>query len=205
MPKGIANRMADNYWPLLAVADEIGGEWPGQARRAAIALTGGEDTALPIMLLADIRDLVGTGTKFTSAGLALKLGELEDRPWADFRNGHPITKAQVARMLKSFNIASKTIRLQNGTTQKGYFRNSFDDAFSRYLPDPPPQSDTTSQANNDGPFQGFAKRHSAPGSKTCDGSENNKKANNGGHCDDVTFSQPMSHSDGKTDLASEEV
>ena len=35
MPAGIFNRAADNWRPLLAIADAAGGEWPRRARRAA--------------------------------------------------------------------------------------------------------------------------------------------------------------------------
>jgi hypothetical protein len=32
MPTGIYNRAADNWHPLLAVADRAGGDWPQRAR-----------------------------------------------------------------------------------------------------------------------------------------------------------------------------
>ena len=34
MPVGVFNRTADNWRPLLAIADAVGGEWPARARRA---------------------------------------------------------------------------------------------------------------------------------------------------------------------------
>jgi hypothetical protein len=39
MPAGFVNRVADNWRPLLAVADVVGGEWPERARQAASKLT----------------------------------------------------------------------------------------------------------------------------------------------------------------------
>jgi Protein of unknown function (DUF3631) len=37
MPEGIINRMADNWRPLLAIAEEAEGKWPERARKAAEA------------------------------------------------------------------------------------------------------------------------------------------------------------------------
>lgn len=53
------NRGADNWLPLLAIADVIGGEWPSNARKAAIVLSGVESSEEPlnVELLRDIRDL----------------------------------------------------------------------------------------------------------------------------------------------------
>src|SRR5262249_37931745 len=58
MPDGIYNRQADNWRPLLAIADVVGGEtWPKQAREDAqtcCAVGDDEEARLP-MLLADTR------------------------------------------------------------------------------------------------------------------------------------------------------
>ena len=35
---GLINRVADNWFPLFAIAEVIGGEWPARARQAAVAL-----------------------------------------------------------------------------------------------------------------------------------------------------------------------
>ncbi|MDH3469386.1 MAG: DUF3631 domain-containing protein [Gammaproteobacteria bacterium] len=40
IPIGLHDRAADNWEPLLAIADLAGGEWPVEARKAALALTG---------------------------------------------------------------------------------------------------------------------------------------------------------------------
>jgi hypothetical protein len=61
-------------------------------------------------------------------------------PWAhfwekDLKAGNtrgPGTR--VARYLKTFDIVSKTIREEDGSTPKGYKLESFADTFSRYLP-----------------------------------------------------------------------
>jgi hypothetical protein len=38
LPTGLANRPADNWRPLIAIADSVGGIWPEYARDAAMAL-----------------------------------------------------------------------------------------------------------------------------------------------------------------------
>src|SRR5512132_1032890 len=58
VPDGLNDRAADNWEPLLAVADRTGGEWPERARKAAVALSGNgvvEDDSIGVMLLGDIR------------------------------------------------------------------------------------------------------------------------------------------------------
>jgi hypothetical protein len=58
IPPGVINRLADNWRPLLAIADAIGGEWPDAARatlRAAVdAQEDGSDSAR-VMVLSDIQ------------------------------------------------------------------------------------------------------------------------------------------------------
>jgi putative DNA primase/helicase len=58
IPDGLHDRAADNWEPLLAIADRAGGEWPERARKAALALSGhgaSEDGSLGVMLLGDIK------------------------------------------------------------------------------------------------------------------------------------------------------
>src|SRR6266478_3612327 len=59
--------------------------------------------------------------------LTRHLTALEDRPWADDAQGHPLTP---------FRIKAKQIR-QGAATRKGYLRSDFTDAFHRYLPADP--------------------------------------------------------------------
>jgi hypothetical protein len=56
MPDGIVNRKANNWLPMLAIAEAVGGGWSDRVRQAAVALNsegGAESTE--INLLADIR------------------------------------------------------------------------------------------------------------------------------------------------------
>ena len=55
----MANRLGDNWTPLFAIADLIGGPWPEQARDAAEKLSGvgKDDTSKGIQVLRDIREI----------------------------------------------------------------------------------------------------------------------------------------------------
>jgi hypothetical protein len=54
-------------------------------------------------------------------------------PFSEWKNGKPITQAQLARVLKPFPIAPIKIRLPGGGTLQGYMRSQFEDAWERYL------------------------------------------------------------------------
>ena len=140
VPEELDDRQADNWRPLFAIADEAGGAWPDRARTAARRLSGGvveADTAAPVQLLADVYGLFATTTadKLATATLIRHLTALEDRPWADYTHGHPITPRQLANLLDGFRVKAKQIRL-GSRTLKGYRRADFTDAFSRYLAGP---------------------------------------------------------------------
>ncbi len=137
MPAGIFNRAADNWRPLLAIADAAGGEWPRRARRAAESLAaaaGDDDQSVRITLLADIRAIfVERGTdRLPSTELTESLVAIEGRPWAEWKAGKAITANGLARVLAPFAIKPGTIRI-GAATPKGYLRAQFEDAFARYL------------------------------------------------------------------------
>jgi hypothetical protein len=58
--------------------------------------------------------------------------EIEGSPWSDLNRGREITTNTVARLLRKFDIAPRTIRV-GGDTVKGYFRECFEDPWTRYL------------------------------------------------------------------------
>ena len=165
MPHGVHNRMADNWRPLLAIADLAGGEWPRRAREAALALSqgaGDEAESIRVQLLGDIRAIFETlgDDRIASAKLAEHLHQMEDRCWPEYgRAGKPISVTQIARLLKPFAISTGTIRW-GAETAKGYRLSSFQEVFSRYLPPTPPvQSVTPTQINATAGLSPIPKRH----------------------------------------------
>jgi len=136
IPAELHDRQADNWWPLLAIADEAGGAWADLARTAARALSGTlveRDNAATVQLLADLHALFATADKLATATIIRHLAALEDRPWADYAQGDPLTPRHLAKLLEGFRIKAKQIR-QGAATRKGYLRSDFTDAFRRYLP-----------------------------------------------------------------------
>jgi putative DNA primase/helicase len=138
MPDGLVNRAADNWRPLLAIADAAGGEWPALARRAVqcVAAAAGDDgQSARITLLADIRAIFAERdtVRLPSAELVEALVAIEGHPWAEWKAGKAITANGLARLLAPFQIKPGTIRTSSGTP-KGYQLTQFDDAFARYLP-----------------------------------------------------------------------
>ena len=149
------DRATDNWTPLIALAELAGGQWPELANRAikALEMTDDKDT-IRQMLLADIKVIFKKKDidRISSKILVEELVEIEDHPWGDWRRGKPITQTGLARLLKPFNIRSKTIRLEM-KTPKGYELQQFEDAFKRYLSHaftstPPIQSETPQQVND---------------------------------------------------------
>ena len=132
----LVNRSADNWRPLLAIADMAGGEWPKRARAiAAVAETAKQDQSKRIMALSDIRDFFSPlpqANRVASAELAAALGAMENRPWSEWRNGKPITPAALAR-LRGPSIAPSTKR-DGDHTFKGYLLSDFAEDFATYLP-----------------------------------------------------------------------
>jgi len=138
VPAGVFNRAADNWRPLLAIADTAGANWPARAR-LAVQYTGeaGDEKSVRVLLLADIRAIFAEPDRLerdrlSSSELVTSLIAIEGRLWAEWKAGKPLTANGLARLLAPFGIAPGTIRTSVGTP-KGYQRAQFEDAFARYL------------------------------------------------------------------------
>jgi hypothetical protein len=144
IPECLNDRAADNWLPLIAIADCAGGRWPERARQAAEALSGNSraSDATGICLLTDIRRILDNENldRIATKDLIAKLHKLDEpsAPWSEWGpHGRGITDRKIAELLKPYGIESKTIRVEGGTP-KGYERAQFEEAFSRYLPPSPP-------------------------------------------------------------------
>jgi len=154
LPEALSDRDQDNFEPLLAIAGVAGGHWPDTAFKAALKLSGesGKLVSTSNELLADIQHIFKhkNKDKIKTADLISALIEDEEKSWATYYLGKPINPKHVARLLKNYGIASKTIRLSEYDTPKGFELSQFSDAFMRYLPTPlnlPPQPPQTLEAN----------------------------------------------------------
>ena len=130
------NRVADNWRPLLAVADAIGGSWPEQARAIALTMAKGklaDNVSLRVQLLRDIRAAFAPkgGASVGPSDLVSALRR-PDRPWNDYGRGKALSAHTLARLLEPFGIQPTQIRIGDRNI-RGYRIEQFSDAFDRYL------------------------------------------------------------------------
>ncbi len=149
LPEALNDRAADNWRPLIAIADAIGGVWPSQARDAAIALSAGvstDENSHRVQLLADIRRIFDErdALRLSSQDMCNALADDKDAVWSEWgRQKKPITPHQLARLIKDFGIEPKQSRVAGSHDRKrGYDRVQFDDAWARYLEPPAPKCDS---------------------------------------------------------------
>jgi putative DNA primase/helicase len=135
VPESLNDRAADNWRPLLAIADLAGKDWGARARQAACILSGGEDddSAANVQLLAHIREAFGELDVIRSVDLITGLTTDPEKPWGEWRRGKPITQKQLAGLLRPFDIISETVHPPGLPHGKGYKRASFEPAWERYL------------------------------------------------------------------------
>jgi putative DNA primase/helicase len=150
VPNSLHDRAADNWRPLLAIADAAGGDWPKRARQAiqAIEAVDTDDDDLSGLLLRDLCNLFvePKAERLTSAEICESLAGLNDRPWPTVCHGKPITPHRLARILAPYGIVPGTIRIGDKTS-KGYTLESCQDTFDRYIP--PLQTVTRAQGKTD--------------------------------------------------------
>lgn len=145
----VEDRAADTWEPLVAVADLAGGDWPKRARTAAEVLCAeGADAdlhhSLGVRLLTDVRDVFAAMSAgfMASQDLVAALRRVEEAPWAEY----DLTARKLATRLRHFGV--KPTRNTTGSA-RGYRREDLDDAFGRYLPDPPSESVRSVQSASD--------------------------------------------------------
>src|SRR5262249_5711650 len=88
----LQNRIADNWRPLLAVADVAGGEWPKRMREiATVAVAKRAEQSVKVQLLTDIKAAFEAKgiDKLSSESLTDFLIKLDDRPWVEWKGGRP--------------------------------------------------------------------------------------------------------------------
>lgn len=126
IPESLNGRTADNWRPLLAIADLTGGHWPKTARRIALELSAAPESPPGVKLLAAIREVFHSRSaeRLGSADLCTALKDIGD--------GFTLTQNSLASALEPFDIKPRVIRI--GTrTPRGYTREQFEDAWARYL------------------------------------------------------------------------
>jgi len=164
LPEGIVDRNAEIWEPLLAVAQACAPEWHDRANEAALSLvsvTTDDPQTLGILLLRDLRAVFSDAKEIPTSDLLARLQEIEEAPWSNIR-GKPLSAQQLAKMLKSYGVTPRQIRVtpatdvtlfrtKDGVTDeqkakdqvqleknqqkqlRGYERSDLEDPWSRYL------------------------------------------------------------------------
>ena len=145
MPHGIADRDADVWEALIAVADLAGESWPERARSAAVALVNASKQRSPslgIRLLADLRTIFSEADQLATTAILEALNSMEDSPWGDLK-GKGLDGRQLSRLLSPYGVKSAKLRTTTTATANGYRKSDLYDSWHRYLP-PLPQTSGTS-------------------------------------------------------------
>ena len=145
MPE-MRNRHADNWRPLISIADALGRGV--QAREAMVKFTHDfQDTDVRILLLGDIREVFNTHAvdRLPSKTLLGALYALDDADWNEFRGvrgerqPHKLTDSELAAMLREFRIIPHNIWPLNRTAEsksaRGYRRAQFEEVWRVYCTD----------------------------------------------------------------------
>ena len=154
MPDGVTDRAADVWEPLIAIADLARGDWPKRSREAAVAFV---DTRRAEQVSEGARLLAACRTVFVASNRdRLSTAELvSGLTWLE--EGWRLDPQRLANKLRPYGI--RPVMLGSGTRgSRGYIAADFDDAWTRYLPEPatPATSDSGLEENGAGFEPGVA-------------------------------------------------
>lgn len=146
VPSELNDRAQDNARALCAIADLVGGKWPGLIRASLIGLAAQPDDepqSAGVLLLRDVSEIFQAkrGERMGSTDLVEALCAIEESPWAEWRGGKPISTRGVAKLLKAYGVSPAQDRMGSF-----YRYPDFKDAFCRYLSNTP-QNTATSAAS----------------------------------------------------------
>jgi len=136
------DRAEDNWLPLFALTEVLGGQWPEKVRSAYVAMTStpSECENVGEVLLSDISGVItGYGSKdvIFSRVLVSMLNGLEDAPWSEFSGGKRLTQHKLANLLKPFRIRPTTVQQGSGSDRdqaKGYKIGALRELIRCYVP-----------------------------------------------------------------------
>jgi putative DNA primase/helicase len=137
-PPGFNNRLSAKWKFPLQIAQHAGSGWPEQARRSAIQLSRTPyEPSMGVQLLGALRAMFAKNRKeITSEQVVQELLADPDSQWHEYRGRGPITKHQVAALLKDFEIRPVVVHptKRADVSRHGYRAAQFEDAFARFLP-----------------------------------------------------------------------
>jgi hypothetical protein len=146
MPEQLTGDQADNWRPLIAVADACGPEIGQLAREIVVKMSRDLDEDIEVQLLRGIRDLFDRKRidRLTSAVIVQNLNLLPHR-LSDWRGKQgtdtprPISPGIVAKLLAPFGVKPMTIwplrRRLDSKSARGYHRHQFEAPWASYCPE----------------------------------------------------------------------
>jgi hypothetical protein len=162
------NRFADNWRPLISIADSLG--WGKQAREAMVIFAHEyHDADVKILLLIAIRRVFDMRRVdcLPSKKLLEALHGMDEAEWSEFcgvrgdQSPHKLKVTELARMLREFKIRPRSLWPKNRTatskSKKGYRRSQFEEAWRKYCA----EDGTPAHAATSGPYD-------APVTAQCD-------------------------------------
>ena len=143
IPRDVYGRLADNWRPLFAIAEAVGGKWLKHCKDAlglarATEAKREEDNQ-KARLLADIREMfkeraLTPGDYVLSADIVEHLNGLEDREWREVNRGKPINELWLSKRLGDFKLVPDRLpRAVDSDRRRGYPVAAFVELFDRYL------------------------------------------------------------------------
>jgi Protein of unknown function (DUF3631) len=147
LPKELKNRIADNWRPLIAIADYFSPDWGRIARDTAVTFARSHhDEDIGVILLSDIRTIFNrtAADHMASADLITALLDIEESGWSEYRGvrddqqPRKLSTGEMARLLRPFSIRPRSIwpaaakRRKGASSRKGYYRSQFEQAWARY-------------------------------------------------------------------------
>ena len=133
-------RLQEAWDPLLAIAEDAGGNWPERARAAAVALAkgrGDDEQTHGHVLLAALRPIFDAeGDPLASKTICRALNDDELLPFGGYSDGRGIAPRELAKLLKPYAIKPRNVRSAGITgICKGYHREQLAEAWKRYAPE----------------------------------------------------------------------
>jgi hypothetical protein len=137
----LMNRDADNWKPLLRIADMIAGHVPELARAAChhFVIERENQDSRAVQLISDMMDMFeGRGPdcdRLQSETILECLYRLDERPYNEWtRQGKQISKTTLASALKPHHICPETIHFPSiNKAARGYYRAPIQDQYERYV------------------------------------------------------------------------
>jgi putative DNA primase/helicase len=180
VPETLNDRAAENWEPLMAIAQIAGGDWPKKARDAALAkgLTEDEADSVILYLLRSLRTIwdnpdvkkLDDGDFIRTPDLLCMLNDDETAPWADWKKGDVkrLSARKLSNLLREYSVHAERLQVARGDNPHGYRLSKLQPLFDRYLDEEPPPEDSPNGSGQKPPKAGPSPGSPKTGAPTSD-------------------------------------